>query len=171
MIRDLLSDRRGVVSVEFAVAGAFMMTATLNAIDVGGYIYQAMQVENAAQMAAQAALRACTTTELPVTTNCPAFGDAAAAAVASTTLGKRVVLASDMPVEAYYCVDGKARLQQVGTPGKKPSTCADAGDPAVPPGDYLAVSVSFDYKPLLKGAGVAALLETPIRRSALVRVG
>lgn len=171
MMRGFVSDTRGVVSVEFALAATFIMTAMLNAADLGGYVYQTMQVENAAQMAVQTALQSCTAAQLPVTTTCPDFSSKVSAAVAGTSLGAAVTVDAGQPAEAYYCVDADNRLMQVGTINSKPATCVAAGNSSVAPGDYVSIAVSYSFTPLMSGASVAALLTSPIRRSAIIRVG
>ena len=166
----LFHDTRGVASVEFAIVAVFMMTAILNAADVAGYVYQAMEVENAAQMAAQTALQNCTVAQVPVTTACPGYAGIVATAVASTSLGSGITLTSGSPAEAYYCVDGGNRLVQVGTPGAKPANCGAVGASTVVPGDYVVITVTFTYVPIMAGASVVAFLQTPIVRSAVMRV-
>jgi len=171
MIRRFLSDRRGVIAVEFALAAVFIMAAMLNAADVGGYVYQSMQVENAAQMAVQTALKTCTSVQLPATTACPGLASRMTAAANSTSLGSTVTIEGGAATEAYYCVDSTARLVQVGTIGNKPATCSAVGNASVAPGDYVVVTVSFPFNAMMSGAGVAALLTTPIRRTAIMRLG
>lgn len=171
MRRYFTCDDRGVVSVEFALAAVMIMTAMLNAADVGGYVYQSMQVESAAQMGAQTALQTCTAVQLPATTTCPGLTSRIVDAVASTSLGSAITVDGGQPTEAYYCVDGSSRLVQVGAIGSKPANCSAVGRSAVMPGDYVVVAVSYSFQPLMSGASVAALLTTPIRRSAIMRVG
>lgn len=171
MIRAFTNDCRGVVSVEFALSGVFLMTAMLNAADVGGYVYQSMQVENAAQMAVQTVLQSCTPAQLPATTTCPGIAARIALAAATTSLGSNVTIVGGAVTEAYYCVGTMTKLVQVGTIGSKPATCSAAGNAAIAPGDYVVVTVSFPFKPMMSNAGVAALLTTPIQRSATMRIG
>ena len=166
----LLQDSRGVASVEFAIVSVFLMTSLLNAADVGGYVYQAMQVENAAQMAAQTALQNCTAAQVPVTTNCPNFTTKISTAIASTSLGTGITLQSGSPTEAYYCVNASNTLVQVGSLGNKPANCSAVGNAAVAPGDYVVIAVTYTYVPIMAGASVVAFLQTPIRRSAIMRV-
>ena len=165
------ADQRGVISVEFALAAVFLMTAMLNAADVGEYIYQSMQVENAAQMAVQTVLQTCTSTQLPATTACPGLSGRVASAVAATSLGTAITIDGGQITEAYYCTDSSYHLVQVGTIGSRPSTCATAGNAALVPGDYVVAAVSFSFKPLTSGASVATLLSTSIKRSAVMRIG
>ncbi len=171
MKRSFFHDARGVVAVEFALAAVFMMTAMLNAADVGGYVWQAMQVENAAQMGVQVALQSCTAAQTPVTTACPGFGAKVTTAVAGTSLAAAITVDAGQPFEAWYCVDASNKLLLVGALNNKPANCAAAGKSFVMPGDYVVVAVSYTFKPLMAGAGVAAFLQTPIRRSAIMRVG
>lgn len=171
MMRDLASDTRGVASIEFALAATLIITAALNAADLGSYVYSSMQVENAAQMAVQTALRACTAAQLPVIVACPGFADSLAAAMAANSLGAAVVIDGGQPVEAYFCVDAKNQLVEVGAIGSRPATCIAAGNAAGVPGDFIAITVSYTYAPLVPGASVAQLLPTTIRRSAIMRVG
>jgi len=166
----LVRDTRGVASVEFAIVAVFMMTAILNAADVGSYVYQAMEVENAAQMAAQAALQNCTAMQVPVTTACPDFSTKITTALTSTSLGTGVALKGGSPAEAYYCVDAGNTLVQVGTPGNKPANCVAVGAATVAPGDYLVVTATYTYVPIMPGASVVAFLQTPIVRRAIMRV-
>ena len=170
MIGAFVRDTRGVASVEFAIVAVFMMTAILNAADVGSYVYQAMQVENAAQMAAQTALQNCTVNQVPVTTACPNFASKVATAIAATSLGTSVVLTSGSPAEAYYCVNGSNMLVLVGALGSKPANCAAVGAATVSPGDYVVITVTYRYVPIMAGASVVAFLQSPIVRSATMRV-
>ena len=166
----LLHDMRGVASVEFAIVAVFMMTTMLNAADVAAYVYQAMQVENAAQMAAQTALQNCTVAQVPVTINCPSFAASIATALASTSLGTGIRLTGGSAAEAYYCVDGGNRLVPVGALGARPADCSAVGAATVVPGDYIVVTVSYTYVPIMAGASAVAFLQTPIVRSAVMRV-
>ena len=171
MIRAFLKDRRGVVSVEFALAAIFLMTALLNAADVGGYVYQAMAVESAAQMAVQTVLQTCTAAQIPATTTCSGLAGRVTAAAAATSLGAAVTVDGGQVTEAYYCTDSTNRLVQVGAIGSRPATCSAVGNANIAPGDFVVVAVSFPFKPILSGASVAALLTTPIRRTAIMRIG
>ena len=170
MKTSLLHDTRGVAAVEFAIVAVFLMTSILNAADVGGYVYQAMEVENAAQVAVQTALQGCTAAQVPVTTNCPNFASKIATAIASTSLATGITLKSGSPAEAYYCVDGSNTLVKVGTLGSKPANCSAVGAATVVPGDYVVITVTYTYVPIMAGASVVAFLQSPIVRSAVMRV-
>lgn len=170
MIAAFARDTRGVAAVEFAIAAAFMMTALINTVDVGSYVYQAMQVENAAQMAAQTALQGCTVSQVPVTLNCPNFTTKITAAITSTSLGTAITLQSGSPTEGHYCVNASNTLVEVGTLANKPANCSAVGDAIAVPGDYVVIRVSYTYVPIMPRASVVALLQTPIVRRAIMRV-
>ncbi len=62
------ADQRGVAAIEFGFFAIFLSLALVNVTDVSIYIYQRMQAENATQVAAQAAWKACDLSQLPATT-------------------------------------------------------------------------------------------------------
>lgn len=149
-------DVRAVAAVEFSIVAMMAIVGILNAVDVGFYEYQRMQVENAAQVGAQAAWKACydTSSMLPATTNCPGLNDAITAAIQSTSLGTAVSLTTGYPQEDYYCVNSSGVLQSVGDLSSKPANCSAAGNSSTSPGDYLQVSVSYAYTPLFSNLTV-----------------
>src|ERR1700692_3303167 len=149
-------DAGGVAAVEFAIAATLIMVGILNAVDVGIYEYRRMQVENAAQVGAQAAWKACydTSAMLPATTKCSGLNDAITAAIQSTSLGTAVSLSPGYPNEGYYCVNTSGVLQSVGDVSSKPANCSDAGNSSALPGDYIQVSVSSAYAPLFSNLTV-----------------
>src|SRR5260370_41862001 len=101
-------DTRGVAAVEFSIAATMIIVGVLNAVDLGLYEYKRMQVENAAQVGAQAAWYTCNdvSTMLPATVKCAGLNAAITSAIQSTSLGNSVSLASGFPTEGYYCVNG-----------------------------------------------------------------
>jgi hypothetical protein len=149
-------DTKGVAAVEFAISAAILVFGLLNTVDLGYYIYRRMEVENAAQVGAQAAWNTCydPSTMLPATRNCLGLTKAITASIQSTSLGTAVTLASGFPVEGYYCVNSSNVLQSVGSLSSKPSDCSAAGNPNASPGDYIQVGVTFSYAPLFRGATV-----------------
>ena len=163
-------DARGVAAIEFGVTGLLLVIGLLNAVDVGYYAYQRMEVENAAEVGSQAAWKNCnnlTTTMLPATQNCPGLNAAITTAIQSTTLGTAVSLASGYPAEDYRCVNASNVLQSVGSVSSPPPNCAAAGNVAASPGDYLQVGVTYPYKPLFPGlisvmsvSGVTSITKT-----------
>jgi Flp pilus assembly protein TadG len=165
------SDQRGVAAIEFALFGGLISVAMLNVTDISVYIYQRMQVEYAAEMAAQAAWKTCDSTQLPATTNCNGLTDALQNAVAGTSLGTRVTLQSGSPSEGYYCVNSSNALQYVSDVSSKPANCSAAGTPGLQPGDYITVQTTFPYAPMFPGITVTGAFTTPITKTAWMRLG
>ena len=165
------SDRRGVAAIEFGLFVIFLSLGLANVADVSMYIYQRMQVENATQVAAQAAWKTCDLSQLPATTSCPGLATAVQTAVQSTSLGTSVSLISGSPSEGYYCVNSSNALQYVSDVSSKPADCTAAGMPSLQPGDYIQVQTTFSYAPLFPGLSVASTFATPINRTAIMRLG
>src|SRR3974390_3195046 len=89
-IAAIRSDRRGLAAIEFSLFVGLLAFSLLNTADVSIYIYQRMELENAAQMGAQAARWFCNNPpppQLPATTNCPGLTTAITNAIQSTSLG------------------------------------------------------------------------------------
>lgn len=169
-IRALWGDRRGVAAIEFAFFAIVLSASLANVTDVSIYIYQRMQVENATEVAAQAALKTCSS-NLPATTKCSSLVSAMQNALQSTSLGTAVALQSGSPTEGYYCVNSSNALQYVGGVSSKPADCTAAGTPTLQPGDYIVVNTTFTYRPLFPGFSVASTFPTPINRTAMMRLG
>jgi Flp pilus assembly protein TadG len=169
-LRTFRRDNKGVAAVEFALIAGVAVYAVLNAVDVGLYLYQEMEVENATQVAAQAAWQACGPSQLPATANCPGLNAAVSTAVQSTSLGAKVTLQGGAASEGYYCVNASNALQWVSSVASKPANCQAAGTPSFQPGDYISIQTSFAYAPLFPGS-IAQTFPTPIARSALMRLG
>ncbi len=164
------ADQRGVAAIEFGFFAIFMSFALANVTDVSIYIYQRMQVDNATQVAAQAALKTCSS-QLPATTSCTGLTTAVNNALGSTSLGASVSLISGSPSEGYYCVNSSNALQFVSNVSSKPADCTAAGTPSLQPGDYLQVQTTFSYTPLFGRLSVASAFATPITSSAMLRLG
>ena len=169
--RAIWADQRGVAAIEFGFFSIFLAAMLANVTDVSMYIYQRMQAENATQIAAQAAWKACDLTKLPATTNCPGLATAMQNALQSTSLGTRVSLISGSPFEGYYCINLSNALQYVSDVTSKPADCAAAGMPGLQPGDYIEVKTTFTFTPLFPGLSVASTFATPINRTAFMRLG
>src|SRR6516164_5205545 len=106
------SNERAAAAVEFAAPALLLAVGLLNAIDVGYYAYKRMEVENAAQVGAQAAWKTCydSSTMLPATQNCAGLNAAITTAIQSTSLGTAIKLALGYPVEGYYCVNTSSNV-------------------------------------------------------------
>jgi Flp pilus assembly protein TadG len=163
-------DRDGVSTVEFALVAPILAFLAVNVFDVAIYFYTAMQVANAAEMAAQSAWEACDPNdELPATLRCNRLNTAVQAAVGSTTLGAQVQLVNGFPRESYYCLIGGTLQKLEVALEPKPENCAALGAANVKPGDYIEVQVTYDYAPILSWS-VAAFWPDPIVRSAMMRL-
>ena len=169
--RAIWTDQRGVAAIEFGFFAIFLAAALANVTDVSIYVYQRMQAENATQIAAQAAWKACDLPKLPATVNCPGLATAMQNALTSTSLGTRVSLISGSPSEGYYCVNSSNALQYVSGVSSKPADCSAAGMPSLQPGDYIEVQTTFTYTPLFPGFSVASTFASPINRTAIMRLG
>jgi Flp pilus assembly protein TadG len=171
-IKAISADQRGVAAVEFGLFAIFLSLALVNVTDVSIYIYQRMQAENATQVAAQAALKACDLTQQSPTTDCSTFALAAVQnALGSTSLTTRVTLVSGSPSVGYYCVNSSNALQYVSAISSKPADCTAAGTPSLQPGYYIQVQTTFTYTPIFPGMSVTGTFPTPINRTAIMRLG
>jgi Flp pilus assembly protein TadG len=169
--RAIWTNRRGVAAIEFAFLAVFLSLALANVADVSIYIYQRMEVENATEVAAQAAWKACDLPQLPATINCSGLTTAVQNALHSTSLGTRISLKSGSPSEGYYCVNSANALQFVSDVSSKPADCTAAGMPNLQPGDYIQIQTTFPYTTLFPGLSVASTFATPINRTAMMRLG
>jgi len=168
------ADQRGVAAIEFGLFAIFLSLALVNVTDVSIYIYQRMQAENATEVAAQAAWKACDLSVLPPTTDCStlqASVNAVQGALGSTSLGTRVALVSGSPSVGYYCVNSSNALQFVSAISSKPADCTAAGTPSLQPGYYIQVQTTFTYAPLFPGVSISSTFPTPINRTAIMRLG
>ena len=174
MLRLFWRDTRGVAAVEMGLAGIMLVLGVLNVVDFGVYAYKKMQVDNAAQVGAQAAWKTCydPSSMLPATQNCAGLNAAITAAIQSTTLGNTVTLAAGYPVEGYYCPNASGVLQAVGSLGNEPANCAAAGNANASPGDYIQVAVTYRYASLFpKLTVMAALKISTITMTSWMRLG
>jgi Flp pilus assembly protein TadG len=163
-------DQRGVSAIEFSIFAVPLFVGMLNATDISIYMFKRMELENATQMGAQAAWKACDTAHLPATTNCSGLIVAVKSAVQSTSLGSQVSLQSGSPSEGYYCVDNLGALEFVATVTAKPTDCSAVSMPNSHPADYVKIATTFPYAPLFPGITVTSSFTTPITKTALMRL-
>lgn len=168
----LRSHQQGTSAIEFAIFAGLLSLGVLNVTDVSIYIYQRMEVENAAQMGVQAVWKTCNPNnyQVPATTNCPGLTTAITNAVQSTSLGTSVSLQSGSPAEGYYCVNSSGALQYVSAVSSKPADCTIAGTPSLQPGDYIKITTTASYAPLFPEITVAAMLPSPITKTSMMRL-
>jgi Flp pilus assembly protein TadG len=170
-ISRLARDVRGAAAVELALIGGLLIFGLFNTIDLGRYFYMRMEVQNAAQMGAQAVWKACDTTHLPATTNCSGMSNALSAGVQSTSLGSSVSQVSGSPAEGWYCVNNSDSLVLMASASSaKPADCSAASNPTATPGDYLKVQTTYAFSPVFPAFNIAAALPSPITGSSLMRL-
>lgn len=173
----------GAAAVEFVLWTGIMVLPILSAVDIAYYAYQRMQVEVAAQAAAQAAFQTCDPmTQLPAASKCAGVLAKMTEAAQSTTLGSAVTFATP-PIEGYYCVDNAHQMILMGT--SEPILAAGGTAPTAPnpfncdgvvpgssslPGDYVSVTVTHSFTPIFSGISVAQLLSTEIHKTAWMRL-
>ena len=164
-------DRRGAATIEVALTTLFMAYSVMNVADISIYAYTRMQVQNAAQMGAQAVYEACDSKSLPATSKCAGMNAAVTRGIQSTALGTSVTLKSGSPAEGYYCINSSSSLQYMSSYSNKPADCSGAGMPGLKPGDYIKVETTYTYSPVFPGdTTVGSLMTTPITATALVRL-
>lgn len=167
-------EQRGTAAFEFALILTLMTVPILNVVDLAVYGWNKMQVDNAAQAAAQAAWATCNlTNEIPATpnsyANCPDMPAAVTQAVQGSTLGAGITVTSI--TEGYYCT-APTGLTSVGTfPTTKPANCSSVGSGSDKPGDYVLIAVSYPYTPVFAAVSIASQLATPITHIAWMRLG
>ena len=173
-IRALSTDQRGVAAIEFGIFAPLLFLALVNVVDVTIYLYQRMQVQNATEVAAQAAWKTCDLTVLPPTTDCSTLAASVTAvqnALVSTSLGTAVSLVSGSPSVGYYCVNSSNALQYVSAISSKPADCTAAGTPSLQPGYYIQVQTTYTYTPIFPGMSISGTFPTPINSASLMRLG
>jgi Flp pilus assembly protein TadG len=169
----LKQDERGASALEFAIFAGILAFGLLNTADISIYIYKRMQVENATEMAAQAAWKACDPSKgyLPATLSCPNLTTVMTQAAQSTALGNQVTIATGSPQEGFYCLNDAGALQHIANATlNPPADCSSTGLPGTQPGDYIQVTTSFSYEPLFPGVTVAGVFTTPIMKTSMMRL-
>ena len=169
----LPSDQRGASALEFAMFAGILAFAVLNTADISIYLYKRMQVENATEMAVQAAWKACDPSQgfLPATTSCPGLTTAITHAAQSTTLGNQVSIQEGSPSEGYYCLNSSGALQYVAAvTSTPPADCSATGVSSMQPADYIQITTAFSYAPLFPGVTVASVFTTPIIKTGMMRL-
>jgi len=170
-VAQLWSDKRATSAIEFSFFASLLALALINVVDVSTYVYQRMEVQNATEMGAQAAFKACDINYLPATKKCSGLNNAVTAAVQSTSLGTKVTLQSGFPSEGYYCLDSSGALQYVGSVSQaKPVDCSAVSMPTLIPHDYIQVKTTFTYQPLFSSVAVTSLLTTPMTSTSWMRM-
>ena len=168
-------DARGAAAAELALVLPLLTIPTLNVIDLASYFYDKMELDNAAQAAAQSAWATCASSSanLPATVNCSGLSNAATTAAQSTGLGTGITVTSK--TENFYCLDNSSpsKLVTVGTfPTAKPADCTSVGGSASDtPGDYILIQTSYTFTPIFSAVSITSALTSPITRTAWMRLG
>jgi Flp pilus assembly protein TadG len=157
-IRAWCEQTSGIASFEVALWLAALVPAVFTTVDLGTYLFQRMQVENASQMAVQAAWATCEETS---TADCPNLTTAVANAIASTSLGSSVTQPSAL-TEGWYCPDTSTN--------ELVAHDASACDSGASPGYYVTLTVSYPYSPVIGAISMASFLPTPITKTAWIRL-
>jgi Flp pilus assembly protein TadG len=175
---EFLRDTGGTAAVEIALWAVFILVPLANVSDLSIYAGRRMQVELAAQAAVAAAWKTCNAPGLlPAAKNCTNLLSNMTTAAQSTSLGSSVTIASGFPLDGYYCVNASSALTQVGTTAQiggtptKPATCTSvvAGSTTAP-GEYLKVTTTYSFTTVFGAVSVAALLPSPITKTAWIRL-
>ena len=165
-------DQHGASALEFAIFVPPLVFGLLNTADISIYIYKRMELENATEMAVQAAWKTCDPSQgyLPATTSCPGLMAAITNAAHSTTLGNQVSIQGS-PSEGYYCLNSSGALQYIGpVTSNPPADCSATGLAGQQPADYIQVTTTFAYAPLFPGTTVASMFTTPIVKTGMMRL-
>ena len=171
VFRNYRAAQNGSAAVEFAVVLVLLTVPILNVYDVASYVYDRMELENAAQSAVQTAWEECAANgKVPATSNCTGL-TAAITTAAETTMGTSV---GTPTITEDYCCPGTSALDcsdgsVSGYTTTSPAACSSS-EGGNAPGDYIFVTVSYSYSPLYPGVSVASLLTTPITRTAYMRL-
>jgi len=175
-LRSYRRDQKGAAAVEFAMIITLLAIPVLNVVDLAQYAWDRMQLDNAAQVAAQAAWATCSRpVNLPATpnsyANCLGMPAAVTLAAQSTSLGTKVTVTAT--VENFYCLNTTTNaLVIVGNfPNTKPANCKSVGQTSDVPGDYVQISTSYSYTAIFGAVSIASGLTSPITRTAWMRLG
>jgi Flp pilus assembly protein TadG len=168
-----LCSQGGAAAAELALVLVLLVVPVLNVVDMGNYVYDRMELENAAQSAAQTAWAQCAATGLvpaTVNNNCSGLSSAMSSAAQTSSLGSGVTVSS---TTEDYCCPGASNAALVCSGsglGPVATTTPAACSSGETPGDYIFVTVSYTYSPLYPAASLVSLLTTPITHTAWMRL-
>ncbi|MEO6716394.1 MAG: TadE/TadG family type IV pilus assembly protein [Novosphingobium sp.] len=175
----LLQDESGLAALELALVASTLSMLMLNGVEIARFYFAKMEVQNAAQMAAQNVWKVCdTAAKSPVTRNCSGRTTAMTTGLQSTSLGSSVALSTGYPTEAYYCAsttDGSLISvgpvsNNDGTAATKPSTCSPNGSGSDTPGDYIVIQAQYTYRPIFNAITIGSLLPGTITSTTTMRI-
>jgi Flp pilus assembly protein TadG len=159
----------GAAAAELALVLVLLVVPILNAVDIGNYVYDRMELENAAQSAAQTAWAQCSATgyvPATVNNNCSGLSSAMTSAAQTTSLGSGVTVSS---TTEDFCCPGASNAP-LACQGPVATTTPTACPSTAAPGDYIFITVSYTYSPVYSAVSVASLLTTPVTHTAWMRL-
>jgi len=188
-LRAYIVEHRGSAAAEMAIWLIVMIWPFMNAVDFGFYVFQAMEVRQAAQAAVDTAATMCGQSgRTPAASSCnilnPTLLSEMTTAAQSTLLGTRVSFTAgttagnsdSAPYEGYYCNNSSGNLviansaaNTASTPwlissdsaGTEPVNCAfTANNDSDVPGDYVIATTKYQYTPLFKGLTLLSLFRS-----------
>jgi Flp pilus assembly protein TadG len=181
----LRRSERGAAATEFSLVAIVLVYIFVNLIDVGMYVYDKIELQNAGQALMEKIFLYCPPGSgyTPVTTKCNnnLSSTIENTAVQNTSLGTKVTIVpittatSDCVVgntlklcEGWMCVTTGGGLTDSGASigTSNPASCANGNRP----GDYIYATVTYTYAPVFSRLTVASLLTTPITYKAWMRV-
>jgi Flp pilus assembly protein TadG len=174
-LSDFLFCEDGAAAAEFAMFAVILAPLLLNLGDMGYYAYTRMEVENAAQNAAQAAWANCSAST-PSAANCdPAMTNAITSAVASTSLGNKVTWSNSgklwTDTSHPYGVDSFCPDSTTNSIAyTNAASCSSTTSTGTTPGTYVRITVSYTFTPLFRGATIASLFPATISRTTYQRL-
>src|SRR5579863_9737026 len=129
--------QHGAAAAEFALVLTLLTIPLLNAFDIAVYVYQRMELDNAAQVAVQAAWAQCAPSgyvPATVNSNCAGLAAAMTTAANSTPLGSGVTITS---TTEDYCCPGAGTISCEGPVASTTPTNCSSGQG---PGDYIFIT-------------------------------
>ncbi|MGA0604114.1 TadE/TadG family type IV pilus assembly protein [Caulobacter sp. KR2-114] len=176
-LRRFLADRGGAAAAELALILGLLTIPLMSVVDLGVYAFERMQVQNAAQMAAQSLWSTCSTTAYwPVTKFCSTGQSNATLGAQQSSLGTDVTVSSI--VDGYYCMDTTGTPQAIGSTGTystpltltKPTSCGSGTWSSTAPAEYVTVTVAYTYKPAFGSVSVGSILNSAMSESSMVPI-
>lgn len=187
-LKAYIAERRGAAAAEMALWLIIMIWPFMNVVDFGYYVFQAMEVRQAAQAAVDTASTMCGQSgRTPAASACqtltPTLLSEMTSAAHSTLLGSRVSFTAgttaggtdSAPFEGWYCNDSGGNLVVAnsslntatalwfingGNASSQPSNCTfTAANDADVPGDYVIATTTYNYTPLFKGLTLLTLFQ------------
>lgn len=176
-VRAFLAETRGAASAELVLIISLLTIPMMSLVDIGVYVFERMQVQNGAQMAAQSLWATCPTNAYwPVSQFCSAGQSNATAGAQQTSLGTGVTVSSI--TDGYYCMDSTGTPQAIGSTGdysspltnNKPASCGAGTWESTAPAEYVTVTVSYTYTPAFGSVSVGGILNSSMSESAMIPV-